>query len=178
MRSFLLIAAFAAFVSPAQAASFGGPLEPAAQGKLQCSAPNVERKTCAALSAYRTGENGGLEVVTSMLVAPKPLVIMETTSAVEIKDGRVCGIFKLRDIANADFTSDGKPLGEQHTYFLRDKLEAALERFANREVCSAYLTQGVVIKAKSTLDGVDQPKFDQVFIWVSPQEGYKVGGPN
>jgi hypothetical protein len=176
MRSLLVGAIVVAVSTTAQAASIEGPLEPAAHGKVQCFAPNQARKTCFAMSSYRIGSDGTLEVITTMVVgASEPEIIMETTSSVEIKDSRVCGIFRVRDIAEANFTLNGKPAGDQQTYLLRDKIEEATLKYADREACTTYQSDGAALKAKSSWDGVEQPKLNQVVMWVSPDDGYKVG---
>ena len=175
MRNLWLAAIFAAIAFPTEAASIEAPLEPALHGKVQCYAPNMARKTCLGISSYRLDGDGALEVISTTLVGLAPEIITETTSSVEIKEGRVCGIFRLRDIAQADFTLDGKPAGNQQTYMLRDKIEESLHVYANREACTTYLPEGSVFKAKSSFDGVAQPKLDQVVIWVSPGDGFRVG---
>jgi len=129
------------------------------------------------MSSYRIGEDGALEVVSTTLLAPKPQIIMETTSTVQIKEGRVCGIIQLRDMAVASFTVDGKPAGEQQTYRLRDKVEELFQVLADREACTTYLPDGAALMAKHSLDGVEKPKLDQVVTWVSPEDGFKVGAP-
>ena len=175
MRKLWLIAILAAATSPAQGASFQAPLEPAARGQVQCAAPNVERKTCLALYSYQVGPDGMLQLTTKLLVAPKPEIIMESTSAVEIKDGRVCEIFKMREIIDADFTMDGKPAAEQLTYLLRDKIEERLRMFADREACTTYVPNGALLKAEVSIDGSALPKLDQVVMWVSLEDGFRLG---
>jgi len=57
MRHILLAAALSAIASAASAASLEGPLQPAAEGKMQCANPNLATKTCQFMTGFRVRDD-------------------------------------------------------------------------------------------------------------------------
>jgi len=92
MRAFWLFAMIWAACSPAQGASLDSPIAPAAQGQLQCYTPDVARRTCRSLAAYKGGAKGAIDNTSIVLISQSPSISMTTVSPVVIKANQVCGL--------------------------------------------------------------------------------------
>lgn len=174
MRACWLFPAIWAACSPVQGASVDSPLLPAAQGQLQCYAPDVARKTCRSLAAYKDGANGTIDNIAIVLISQNPQIIMTTVSPVAIKANQVCGPVRPQDIDTASFQLDNRPADTAQTSTLRQQMQSAMKGLFGREICTAYGHDGGSLLAKVTVDGVPQPTMGQRVIWVSPSDGYKV----
>ena len=173
--SLLGLASALIFAAAAQAAPMGPPLTPAADGRMQCYAPDTARKTCQSMAVYRRGEKGGIDNIAIVLISRSPAITMRTVSSVELKNGQVCGLVQLDDLQKAVFTIDGQPADADQTAQLRQQLAAAMKDVVGKEVCTAYIPAGAGFTAKATIAGVAQSSdSDQTVIWVSPADGYKV----
>jgi hypothetical protein len=54
------------------------------------------------------------------------------------------------------------------------QIAQALSSVIDKEICTRYVMEGVVLKAKASIDGVEQPALDQPVIWVKESDGYTV----
>lgn len=169
-----LLAGLAALgATPVLAVDLGGPLAPAALGKIQCFSPDVIKKTCQAISAYKSDKDGLSEVAT-ILVAKDPVVTMTTTAPVRVQDGRVCGPVRPEDVAAASFMIDGKPASPDQARELGGQLGVAMKDIFGHEICVAFTAAGEGFLASSTMDGAPQPGPGQPLIWVPSTDGYRV----
>lgn len=171
-----LTAALAALSGPAaRAATFDPPLQPAADGKMQCYAPDTAKKTCQSLAAYRPGDKGGIDNIAIVLVSKDPVITMRTVSPVTVKAGQVCGPIRLEDLQNAVFTIADQPADADQTAKLRQGIADAMKDAIGKEVCTGYVPgQAGAFTAKAFIGGVAQPADDMDVIWVAPSDGYKV----
>jgi hypothetical protein len=175
MRGSPLLFAIAFIAQPAFAdPPMPAPIAEANSGKMQCYSPNVAKKTCQSLGIYKPGK-GVIDNIAIVLVAPQPLVVMETVSPVAVKKGKVCGPLRAEDIDASKITADGKAVESQQATAIRQQLKAALKDMLGREVCTAYLPKDGMLLARASLGGVEKPELDQKVIWVSPADGYKIG---
>ena len=174
MRAFWLFAVIWAACSPVQGASLDSPIGPAAQGQLQCYTPDVARKTCQSLAAYKGGANGAIDNIAIVLISQSPPISMTTVSPVVIKANQVCGSIRPQDIDAASFTLSDRPADSAQTATLRQQMQSAMKDFFGHEICTAYVPAGGSLLAKVTVDGASRPTMDQRVIWVSPADGYRV----
>ncbi|HVC59441.1 MAG TPA: hypothetical protein VND19_03620 [Acetobacteraceae bacterium] len=174
MRAFWLFVVMWAACSPVQGAILDSPITPAAQGQLQCYTPDVARKTCQSLAAYKGGANGAIDNIAIVLISQIPPVVMTTDSPVVIKANQVCGSIRPQDIDAASFTVGGGPADPAQTATLRQQMESAMKGLFGHEICTAYVSAHGSLLATVTVDGVSQPTMDQRVIWVSPTDGYTV----
>jgi hypothetical protein len=163
-----------AVCSPAQGASLDSPIAPAAQGQLQCYTPDVARRTCRSLAAYKSKANGAIDNIAIVLISQSPSISMTTVSPVVIKANQVCGLIRPRDIDAAKFALGDRPADPAQTATLRQQMQSAMKGFFGHEICSTYVPADGSLLAKVTVDGASQPTMDQKVIWVSPTDGYKV----
>ena len=174
MRTLVILASVWGFGSAACSAPLPPPIAPADQGRLQCYTPDVARKTCQSLSAYRSGGDGVIQNTAVVLIAPSPPILMETVTPVEIRAGQVCGAIRPKDIDDAKFTVSGQPADPAQATRLREAIRNAMKDMFDHQICTAYVPDGDALLAKAIVDGVPRPALDQKTVWVAPDEGYKV----
>src|SRR5262245_52564398 len=86
-----------------------GPLGPARSGQLQCFSPDTSRKVCGALAGYTWGPANTILVTADVLMEPASLlIVMRTSTPIEVRSGAVCGRVRARDIEAATFTIAGR----------------------------------------------------------------------
>lgn len=174
MRALKFLAIVVALASPAQAGSLPDPIAPAGIGKLQCYAPDTSHKTCNSLASYTSGPNGTFDNRAIVLVSKNPIITVETVSPVEIKADQVCGKIREQDIDAAKFAAGDHVLDKKQAEPLRQNLKRAFKDIFDHEIYTAYVRDGSTLVAKATMDAVAMPGAQRV-IWVSPDEGYRVG---
>jgi hypothetical protein len=158
----------------ATAATLPDPIAPASEGQMQCYAPDLARKTCASLSSYALGADGGIINDALVLISKSPKITMETTAPVTIKDGRVCGALQPQDLEAAKFVYDDAPPDESRLADLKLAVKQAYGPIMGREICTAYVQDGGRLTARITQDGLPNPGLDERVKWVSPADGYRV----
>lgn len=159
----------------AQQTVFPSPIEPAGQGKLQCYSPDVVKKTCQSMAAYRISASGGFENPASILLPIHPVTTMEIVSPVTIRDGQICGFMRKADLDKARFIRDGAEEGPEVTANYRQRAALVYESILDHEICTAYIADGDGLTTKVTVDGEAMSGPGQRVIWVSPSDGYRVG---
>lgn len=161
--------------APAPAAPLSSPIAPAADGHLQCYAPDLVHKTCQSLAGYVSRPDGSIDNIATVLVSQTPPITMTTHTPVRVRANKVCGSIRVQDIEAAEFTVDGGAASTAQTMAMRQRMRAAMGDLIDDEICTAYLPQGASLIARASVDGVERPSMDQAVVWVSPTEGYRVG---
>jgi len=152
------------------------PLAPAKSGQLQCFVPDTSRKMCRALAGYSFGPGRAIQARGEILMAPSELlIVMRTSTSVEVRSGAVCGSVRARDIEASTFTIAGQSVPQQMVQFASPQILSVLRSHIDKEVCAAFVPNGSSFSTQLTVDGVDQPQVSETFIWVRPNDGYKVG---
>jgi hypothetical protein len=176
MKALICLAAILALNPPAQADSLSDPIAPAATGQLQCYSPDTTRKTCSSLASYKPGANGAIDNLAVVLISKDSAVTMETVTQVNIKADQVCGKIRSQDLDAARFKVGGQLLDPNQAVQLREQMRRSYVQIFDREICTAYIHQGGILLAKATIDGAPMPAtVDQRVMWVSPDDGYRVG---
>lgn len=151
------------------------PLAAARAGKVQCSNPNVEKKTCLGITTYKVNPDGSFDTTTTVMVAPQPVVTMEIRSSGTVKDGALCAPIRAADFEAATFQMDGKPADAAMAGAMRAQVVAAIAPMAGKTGCTREVPDGATAKAEVTIDGVARPELTQRVLWVLPKDGYKLG---
>lgn len=170
-----MIEAFFLLLATAVPQAAADPLASARAGKLQCANPNVEKKTCMGLSSYKVNPDGSFESVTTIVVAPQPLITMEVKAPGTVKDGALCGPIRKADFEAGTFKMDGKPLDEAMANAIRAQVIGSITPMFDKMGCARETPDGTAFKAEVTLDGVAHPEMTQRVLWVKPEDGYKLG---
>ena len=152
------------------------PLAPARSGQLQCFAPDPSRKMCRALAGYAFGPGRAIQARGDILMAPSELmIVMRTSTSVEVRSGAVCGSGRARDIEASTFTIAGRPVPQQMVQFASPQILSVLRSHINKEICTTFVPSGSSVRTELTVDGVANPQVSETFIWVRPNDGYMVG---
>jgi len=152
------------------------PIGPARSGQLQCFTPDTSRKMCSALAAYTSGPAGAVQVRADILMAPASLlIVMRSSTSVEVRAGAVCGRVRARDIEASSFAIAGRPVPQQLVQLTSPQILSVMSSHINQEICATFLSNGSSFGTQVTIDGVAHPEISETFIWVRPNEGYAVG---
>jgi hypothetical protein len=174
MKALLVLLCGVMTAPAALGAELPAPIAEAGAGRAQCYAPNTAGKTCNSLARYKLENDGTISKTSLTLLSKSLLITMETVSPVTIKNGQVCGAIRKQDIEKAKFMSDGKPLDPKAAATLRQQINVALKDTFNHDICTEFTVDGGALVAKGTIDGAALPGSLPV-IWVSQEDGYKVG---
>lgn len=156
------------------AAAAADPVGPGLQGQVQCYRPNPEQHSCVSIGAYARDANGVIQNTATVLLAPKPVIVMRSTAPVEVKAGAICGKIAAHDLEIATFTVDGRPADDATAAKVRQAIAPVYAPLLGREVCTTYVPDGETLWARASVDGVRRPDLDARVRWVSPSEGYEV----
>ncbi len=159
----------------AQQGSFPAPIEPAGVGKMQCHSPDHAKKTCESLAAYQPAADGNFDNVANVIVPTFPGVVMTIISTVRVREGNVCGYIRQGDIDKASFIVGGVDVDAATTSDYRKRVAVLYQPVFDREICSSYVTDGNEFVVRPTIDGAPLPSAAHRVIWVSPDDGWKVG---
>ena len=169
-----LSCAITAATSSAQAQPLGGPIAQAADGRAQCYAPDIARKTCQSLAFYKADATGVIQNTAIVVLSPDQPITMQTTTPVTIRAEEVCGFIRAQDIDAATFAVNGVAVTGAQAAQLRAAMRSAMSSLFGHEICTAYVPNGAALSAQVSEDGVRKPAMDQAVIWVSPVDGYRV----
>ena len=152
------------------------PLGPARSGQLQCFTPDTSRKMCHALARYTLGPASAIQVRANILMAPASLlIVMRTSTSVEVRSGAVCGRVRARDIEAATFTIAGRSVPQQMVQLASPQILSVMRSHLNQEICATFVPNGASFRTEVAIDGAARPDISDTFIWVRPNEGYAVG---
>jgi hypothetical protein len=151
------------------------PLAEAKAGKVQCITPNRETKTCAGMVSYTVRDDGGYESTGTMMIVPSPLILVEVRSSGKVEGDAVCSVLSKADFANAKITMADAPVNATMDQAIKSQLVASVEALDGTKGCGRDHADGDIMVAEMTVDGVARPELTQRFIWVKPDEGYKIG---
>lgn len=151
------------------------PLAEARAGKIQCVTPNRETKTCAGIARYTVRPDGSFDSAMTIMIVPSPLVTMEVRSTGKTEGNATCNIVSKADFDKATMAMDGGPVNSAMEQAIRAQVGASVAPMEGKKACSVDKTDGDVLVAEATLDGVARPELNQRYIWVKPEDGYKIG---
>lgn len=168
---------FEAILLLAAAATGPGPdpLAEAKAGKVQCITPNRETKTCAGIVSYTVRADGSYDSIGTMMVVPAPLILVEVRSSGKVEGDAVCSVLDKADFAGAKITMAGAPVNDTMDQAIKSQLVGSVEALNGKKGCGRDRADGDIMVAEMTVDGTARPELTQRFIWVNPEEGYKIG---
>jgi hypothetical protein len=151
------------------------PLAEARTGKVQCVTPNLETKKCLAIASYAARTDGSFDTLVRLMIAPSPLITVETHSVSSVEGDAVCSIVRKSDYEAAKYTVDGKPAEPAVSNAIGAQVLASVTALDGKKACSRDRAEGPLMIEEVTLDGVARPEMTQKFIWVKPGDGYTLG---
>lgn len=152
------------------------PLALARDGQVQCYTPDVERRVCRAIGAYRFEADGRIINDAENMLSTDPRIILRASSEVYIKGHAVCGseAFEARHIQRIEV--DGVPLeGERFAAARSVIAESMREAIGSGEYCSTYYPKpdGSLL-ALVTVDGAPRDDAEDTVRWVRLEDGWRV----
>ena len=103
------------------------------------------------------------------------LIVMRTSTSVELRIDEVCGRARARDIEASTFTVAGQPVPQQLVQLTSPQVLSVMRSHLNQEICATFVPSGSGFRTQVTIDGMARPDISDAFIWVRPNEGYTVG---
>ncbi|HVJ01278.1 MAG TPA: hypothetical protein VM662_03795 [Sphingomonas sp.] len=156
-------------------AAIADPLALAREGKIQCIAPNKEKKSCIGMASYTVRPDGSFDTTARVLIAPTPAIVMETRSSGKKEADALCSVIRRQDYADARITIGDTPADAATGDAIRSQLLGAIATLDGKKACSRAVPEGEVLRIDVTVDGMARPELTQRSIWVRPDEGYKLG---
>ena len=176
MTSFVYFAAALILAAAQSVLAVTDPLGPARSGQLQCFAPDTARRICGALARYTWGPANAIQVGADILMEPASLlIVMRTSTSVEVRSGSVCGFVRARDIEASTFTIAGRPVPQQMVQLVSPQILSVMRSHLDQEICATFVPNGPGYTTQLTIDAVAHPEVSKTFIWVRPNDGYTVG---
>jgi hypothetical protein len=165
-------------MSPAPAIAEDYPLAAADQGKNACYKPNMDKRTCWVISAYKKRDDGTYEASTKARFHNTTDYESRTTAIISIKAGRLCNTLDKSRIDQARFFHLGDEVIKQDLEDLRAQVIDQLKSKFGKEYCDELTAADAngQIKITSYIDGEQQNSgvTQDTMIWVSPDDGYKL----
>jgi len=173
MKALWLCAAMIVTACAAQA----GQIDDLKAGKAQCYGPNTAKHTCAGFSSYVFGDT--ITNNAQLLLAPQPLVVMNSSSVVTLKGDAICGKVSKADIDAATITVDGNPAPQAQADGIKAQIWAAA--FAQRdgkEICTIYTPAADGSFTTSyTMDGQPDASLPHTTVILVDPKDYTLGMP-
>lgn len=150
------------------------PLAPAREGKLQCTAPNVAKKKCLAMSRYVPTATG-YRNVTIVTISGVPLITMEIAADAIIEGDAVCSVLRHEDILAAKIVAGGQEMPAADAAPLIDRMADGMKDNFGKKICTRFRADGDAMISEAEIDGTPQQDMTLKFLWVKPEDGYTVG---
>lgn len=147
-------------------------IELADQGLLECSSPDVRRKTCRSIGSYERIREGVYNSTTVMDVGNG--VTLELYSPVWLVDDAFCGSIREQDVLTGIIRVNGREIAPQLAASGLQQALRQLRPVIDQELCWRYEPSGASFVGKATIGGTYRPELDATVKMVSPSEGYRV----
>ena len=170
----VLLALFAALLADTPPA-FPPPIAQASAGKAQCYSPDLAHKACASLNSYALRPDGQIANTSTVILEKTPAVVMTSVSTASVVNGRICTVMRKDDLLAAQFTVNGAMPDAAQIASLRQAIVNGWAALIDHTVCVSYVADGSQFVAHTAFDGLPRPNLDQRMMWVSPEDGWKVG---
>lgn len=168
----MLLSLFVAAAVGASGATSANPLVLAEGGKLQCYRPDVQKKTCQSIAAYRRSGPGTYD--NTALIPVGPDATLETHTPVVIKGHAVCGFIRSQDTIAGMLRVGGQVLAPEKAKPILERIAQAMAPMADKEICTTYEPAGTDFMAKVSIGGSYRSDQDETVKWISPADGYTV----
>lgn len=150
------------------------PFAPAKAGKIECLAPDSEKKTCAVMTRYEWDGNGNVFGEDELLLAANPPTSIRGRDLVTINGSEVCGVVNKASRENVTYLRNGVPLpeGEQAEMLLADSQKYS--EYVGKTFCKDFSPYESVFIVQISIDGQELPSATTRMKWVSRDDGYSL----
>ncbi len=143
-------------------------------GKMLCTNPDAQSKTCSTIDQLVIGPDGSMTNTGETLIAPDKPMTMEVKSAAHFEDGAMCGQISLADLDKAIVRVDGNPLPADRNAAAVERLKQALGPLADRKTCEGLSVSNGQLEKFGRVDGIDIPLPPKRVRWIERIDGYRV----
>ena len=143
-------------------------------GRMLCSNPDAETKTCTTIDSYVPAEQGKFADTGELMISETPPITLTTTATVHIEHGAICGLIEKADMLNGKVRLNGSLLPPDRNAAVVAKLAEKFEPMIGKKACETVsLIDGQLLKF-GQVERVDIKLPGKPVKWISPDEGYKV----
>jgi hypothetical protein len=174
MRKIMLFLAMIELTPPSLALANDDPFAPAKAGKIECLAPDSEKKTCVIMTRYEWDATGNVFGEDEMLMSGNPPTSVRGRDLVTINGTQVCGVVNKASPDNVTYLRDGVPLPDSEQAKL---LEADVQKYSayvGKTFCKDFSPYESVFIVQISIDGQDYPSSTTRMKWVDPNDGYSL----
>ena len=164
----------AAVLIGAPALMADNPLAPALAGKLECTSPDDQRKTCRSITQYTHLDGPNYSGSATILLSPQGPVVLLTKSPAVVRGNAVCGTIKRDDLTSGQLQVGDRYLRVAEAAPILERIATQLAPIIGKEICQTYESSAQGMIEHGTIDGVSQPKGDERVKWIGPTDGYVV----
>lgn len=172
-RSALASLAFAPFLL-AFAPPFPAPLGPAAEGKILCLTPDVERRVCEEMTRYTIADDGQIDSFNISLLNEQPVILLEAAAPARLKDGMVCDASRREHAENSRIIVEEGARSPIDIQALHKLGVAMAMQMQGHDLCMEFVQDRDSLIVKYIFDGRQSNLPDAPAIWVAPEDGFRV----
>jgi hypothetical protein len=172
MRTPLILTVLAMIVSSQFARADDDPFAPAKVGKLECFAPDSEKKTCLDMTRYTWEANNQILEEDEFAFSANPLITARSKDFVVINRCEACQVVSKDKVLEATFFRDGVQVSDSEQTQFRERHLQQLNSIVGKKVCMSLSPYGGVFIAEYSIDGNPLPAATNRLKWISPDEGY------
>lgn len=143
-------------------------------GKMLCSNPDVNTKTCSTIDTFSKSADGTITDVGEVLISPDQAVTLEVSTTVQIENVTVCGMMALGDLEKGQVRVNGTLLPPERNAAAMKKLVEKLRPLAGRKVCEALRLEDGQLLKYGQVERVDINLPGKPVRWVMQDDGYRV----
>lgn len=152
------------------------PLAPARAGKYLCTLPDAGLKMCGAISHFVFNADGSIDNDVVFMLKPDDATVMQTSSPVVVRDGKLCGFIRQQDFDNGQLLAGGKPIAADLAARIHAGIDQAMQAAFGGTSCTTFVPDGDGFKTNVDFNGTPIPGRSKHVIWIDPREGYTVAG--
>lgn len=150
------------------------PFAPAKSGKIECLAPDSDRKTCVVMTRYEWDGNGNVFGEDEMLMSGDPPTSVRGRDLVTINGTEVCGVVNKASPDNVTYLRDGVPLPDNEQAKLLEADSQKYSAYVGKTFCKDFSPYESVFIVQISIDGQGYPSSTTRMKWVDPSDGYSL----
>ena len=171
----MILAILLAASTPAAAAPQTDFLAEIRAGRQLCVNPDLVNKICSTIDSFAGSADGTLTNMGETILAPEPLVTLETSSIAHIDGATNCGMLDLADLQKGRVRVNGQLLPPEQNAAVISQIIEKLGFLAGHKTCETLHVDGGNLTETASIEGIDIKIPNKLVAWITPGDGYKVG---
>ena len=144
----------------------------AKSGKLECFAPDTDKKTCLDISHYTWQPDGTVLMEDEMAVSTHPLISMMVKSLGTVEGSSACVTVAGYSLKNVTFFKEGMPMSEEESVNYLQTANSKNAKLLGKKVCMDISPIGSLFITQFTVDDTPLPAATNRLKWIGADEGY------